>query len=303
VGREKLDSTGINHSSSSCAVSFTQTNPHTSGTSAGGTAMPNPSAQPVNQFHSRTTIEGLAITLGMPQQTMASMFGQGYTQTAPSFSIPNFTSAPYTPEGNSRMYPHASSSYQASYSTVAYTDPIPLSGSSLGFLPNHTYQNVPWFNTYGKLEAGGFSYETPRQFPFTAQPIDMTPAQATIEPGVDPNNLTNQLATILHESFGIEPKVRGHVHQKPYPDYYDQLPYHRGYRVPEFCKFSGEDSKTILEHVAQFILQCGAASATDTLKLRLFCWCFLHQLEQGGQDRVFQFRGGLVNYKAHNDLS
>jgi hypothetical protein len=34
----------------------------------------------------------------------------------------------------------------------------------------------------------------------------MTPARATVEPGVDPNNLTNHLATIIQESFGIEPK-------------------------------------------------------------------------------------------------
>jgi hypothetical protein len=82
----------------------------------------------------------------------------------------------------------------------------------------------------------------------------MTPAQATTEPGADPNNLTNQLSTILRESFGIEPKGRGHVHQKSYPDYYDQFPYPRGYGVPEFSKFSGEDGKTILKHVGQFIL-------------------------------------------------
>jgi hypothetical protein len=49
---KKLDSTGINPSSSSCVVSFTQTNPHISGTLAGGTTMPNPSAQLVNHFHS-----------------------------------------------------------------------------------------------------------------------------------------------------------------------------------------------------------------------------------------------------------
>jgi hypothetical protein len=102
------------------------------------------------------------------------------------------------------------------------------------------------------------------------QLIDMTPARATAEPGADPNNLTNQLATILHESFGIEPIGRGHICQKLYPDYYDQLPYPRGYRVSEFAKFSGEDGKTILEHVGQFILQCGEASANDTLKLRMF---------------------------------
>jgi hypothetical protein len=71
---------------------------------------------------------------------------------------------------------------------------------------------------------------------------------------MDHNNLINQLATILRESFGIEPKGRGHVYQKSYPDYYDQPHYLRGYRVPEFAKFSGEDGKTTLDHVGQFIL-------------------------------------------------
>jgi hypothetical protein len=98
----------------------------------------------------------------------------------------------------------------------------------------------------------------------------MTPGQATTEPGMDPNNLTNQLTTILCESFSIEPKGWGCVYEKPYPDYYNQLPYPRGYRVPEFSKFGGDDGKTTLEHVGQFILQCGEASANDALKVRMF---------------------------------
>jgi hypothetical protein len=44
---KKLDNTSVNRSSS-----FTQTNPHTSGPSVSGTSKPNPSAQPVNHFHS-----------------------------------------------------------------------------------------------------------------------------------------------------------------------------------------------------------------------------------------------------------
>jgi hypothetical protein len=64
-------------------------------------------------------------------------------------------------------------------------------------------------------------------------------ARATTKPCADPNNLMAQLATILRESFGIEPKGWERVYEKPYPDSYDQLPYHRGYRVPEFSKFSG----------------------------------------------------------------
>jgi hypothetical protein len=157
------------------------------------------------------------------------MYGQGYTHTAPSFTIPNPSSTPYTSRFNGRAYPNPSSNFQAPYTTIAYTNPIPQPGSSLCFLRNHTYKTSPHFNTYGQLEASGFGYETPPQFPFRPQPVDMMPPRATAESGVDPNNLTNQLATILRESFGIEPKDRGRVYQKSYPDYYDQLSYPRGY--------------------------------------------------------------------------
>jgi hypothetical protein len=206
----------------------------------------------------------------MSQQTTASMFGQGYVHIAPSFAMPNPGPAPYTPGYNGRTYTNINDNYQAPYSTIAYTDPISLPGSSVGFLPNHTYHNMTWYNIYGQPKNGGFGYETPPQFPFRPQPIDMKPAQATTESCAYPNNLMNQLATILRESFGIEPKGRGHVYQKSYPDYYNQLSYPRGYRVPEFSKFSGEDGKTTLEHVGQFILQCGEASANDALKLTMF---------------------------------
>jgi hypothetical protein len=63
---KKLETTSVNPSSSTCAISFTQTNPQTSGASAADTSMPNPSVQSINHFHSRTTIESSAPTFGMP---------------------------------------------------------------------------------------------------------------------------------------------------------------------------------------------------------------------------------------------
>jgi hypothetical protein len=105
--------------------------------------------------------------------------------------MPNPGSAPYTSEYNGRAYPNPNSNYQASYTIVAYTNPIPLLSCSLDFLPNHAYQNTQRFNTYGQPEANGFGFETLPQFPFRPKPIDMTPPRATVEPGVDPNNLTN----------------------------------------------------------------------------------------------------------------
>jgi hypothetical protein len=219
--RKKHSDANVNPSSSTCTINFAQTNPHASSPSASGTTMSNPSAQSMNHFHSRTTIEDSTPNLGMLQQTTISMCGQGYTYTAPSFTIPNSGSAPYTSGYNGQAYPNPNGNYQAPYTIVAYSDPIPLPGSSLGFLPNHTYQNTPHFNTYGHPEAGGFDFETPPQFPFRLQPIDMMPPRAMVKPGADPNNLTNQLATILCESFSIKPKGRERVYQKPYPDYYD----------------------------------------------------------------------------------
>jgi hypothetical protein len=172
--RKQINTTSVNSSSSTCAVSFTQTNPHTSGPSVNGTSMPNPSVQLVNHFHRRTTIEGSTHTFGMPQQTTTSMFGQGYTYTTPNFSMTNPGSASHTSGYTGRAYPNSNGNYPAPYTTVAYTNPILLASSSLCFLPNHAYQNVTRFNAYDQPEADGFGYETLPQFPFSPQSIDMT---------------------------------------------------------------------------------------------------------------------------------
>jgi hypothetical protein len=123
----------------------------------------------MNHFHSRTTIEGLAPNLGMPQQVMTNMYRQGYTHTTPSFTMPNPSLTRYTSGFNGQAYPNPNGNFQATYTTIAYTDSIPLPGSSLGFLSNHAYQTPSRFNAYGQPEADGFGYETPPQFPFRAQ--------------------------------------------------------------------------------------------------------------------------------------
>jgi hypothetical protein len=87
--RKKLVDSSVHASSSSCVVNFAQTNPQPSGTSVGGTSQPNPSAQLMNHFYRQTTNDGSAPTCGVPQQTMTSMFGQGYMHEVPIFSMSN----------------------------------------------------------------------------------------------------------------------------------------------------------------------------------------------------------------------
>jgi len=43
-----------------------------------------------------------------------------------------------------------------------------------------------------------------------------------------------------------------------------------GWRVLDFQKFSGEDSKSTMEHISMFLAQLGEASAYDSMKVRNF---------------------------------
>ena len=43
-----------------------------------------------------------------------------------------------------------------------------------------------------------------------------------------------------------------------------------GWRIPEFTKFNGDDSRTTWEHVSQYVLQLGEAGFNDALRVRLF---------------------------------
>jgi hypothetical protein len=44
-------------------------------------------------------------------------------------------------------------------------------------------------------------------------------------------------------------KGRAKVYQKPYPEYFDSVPYPRGFRIPDFIKFTGDDARTTYEHI------------------------------------------------------
>jgi hypothetical protein len=46
---------------------------------------------------------------------------------------------------------------------------------------------------------------------------------------------------------------RARSYQKPYPEYFDMIPYPRGFWVPDLAKFTGDDAKTTYEHVGRFL--------------------------------------------------
>ncbi|XP_039776983.1 uncharacterized protein LOC120644422 isoform X1 [Panicum virgatum] len=60
------------------------------------------------------------------------------------------------------------------------------------------------------------------------------------------------------------------LYQKSYPPEFDFVSYLAGWRIPEFIKFNGDDSRITWEHVSQYILQLGEVGLNDALRVRLF---------------------------------
>jgi hypothetical protein len=96
----------------------------------------------------------------------------------------------------------------------------------------------------------------------------MNMAAGDAYPGMS-KNVREQVARTLRE-FGLEPKERAKTYQKPYPDFFYTIPYPTGFRVPEFARFTGEDSRTTYENVGQFLAQFSDHGITNVHKIRLF---------------------------------
>jgi hypothetical protein len=87
--------------------------------------------------------------------------------------------------------------------------------------------------------------------------------------GLMNKGVRDQIARTLRE-FGFTPKGWTRLYQKPYPEYFDTIPYPQGFQVPDLAKFTGDDAKTTYEHIGQFLAQVNDVGITDVHKIRMF---------------------------------
>ena len=103
----------------------------------------------------------------------------------------------------------------------------------------------------------------------------------------DFNRFKGDLAGVLKSKLGID-MGGSRLYQKLYPPEFDFVSYPIAWRVPEFVKFNGDDSRTTWEHVSQYVLQLGEAGLNDALRIRLFflsltgtAFCWFSSLASG----------------------
>ena len=95
--------------------------------------------------------------------------------------------------------------------------------------------------------------------------------------GAEPNprptqgqNLRNTIFEVLDQAFPGQRRTPRRPYRKPYPERIDREEWTRGFKVPDFTMFSGEDEKTALERISRFTVQCGEYCNNGNRKLRMF---------------------------------
>jgi hypothetical protein len=83
------------------------------------------------------------------------------------------------------------------------------------------------------------------------------------------DHVREQVSRTLRE---LEFAARGCAksYRKPYPEFFDSVPYPRGFRVLDFVKFTREDSRTTYEHVGQYLAQVSDVGINDMHRVKFF---------------------------------
>jgi hypothetical protein len=66
------------------------------------------------------------------------------------------------------------------------------------------------------------------------------------------NQFKDEMSKSIESSLGVQTKPSRNTYHKLYPSHFDFLNAPDGWRVPNFYKFSGDDSKSSMKHVSLF---------------------------------------------------
>ena len=67
------------------------------------------------------------------------------------------------------------------------------------------------------------------------------------------DELLLKVTEMMKNQFGLKPKGQTFSYKRPYPEWYDLVALPTNYRLPEFAKFTGQDSTSTIEHVSQHL--------------------------------------------------
>ena len=84
------------------------------------------------------------------------------------------------------------------------------------------------------------------------------------------NELLLRVAEVMKNQFSLKPKGQTFSYKCPYPEWYNLVAPAANYRLPEFAKFTGQDSTSTIEHVSRYLTQLGESTIEEAHWVRFF---------------------------------
>ena len=82
-------------------------------------------------------------------------------------------------------------------------------------------------------------------------------------PDSSADELFLRVTEMMKNQFGLKTKGQTFSYKRPYLEWYDLVALPTNYRLPEFAKFTGQDSISTIEHVSRYVTQLGKASIEE----------------------------------------
>ena len=71
-------------------------------------------------------------------------------------------------------------------------------------------------------------------------------------PDSNADELLLRVTEMMKNQFGLKPKGQAFSYKRPYLEWYDLVALPTNYRLPEFAKFTGQDSTSTIEHGSRY---------------------------------------------------
>ena len=94
--------------------------------------------------------------------------------------------------------------------------------------------------------------------------------QVQRNPNSNADELLLKVTEMMKNQFSLKPKWLTFSYKRPYPEWYDLVALPTNYRLPEFAKFTGQDSTSMIEHISRYLTQLGEALVEDAHRVCFF---------------------------------
>ena len=89
-------------------------------------------------------------------------------------------------------------------------------------------------------------------------------------PNSNVDELLLRVTKMMKNQFSLKPKGQTFSYKRPYLEWYDLVALPTNYRLPEFARFTGQDSTSTIEHVSRYLTQLGEASIEEAHRVHFF---------------------------------